>query len=56
MRASGDVRGEKGVPGDSVWAGDFVEHTARGGEAERGERIGGEELVPGRRGDDTGLE
>lgn len=56
MRAGRDVRGEKGVPGNRVRAGDFVEHTARGGEAERGVRVGGEEPVPWRGGDDTGLE
>jgi hypothetical protein len=56
MRAGRDVRGEKGVPGGRVREGDFVEQAARGGEAERGVRVGGEELVPWRRGDYTGLE
>lgn len=56
MRAGGDVRGEEGVPGGGVRTGDLVEHLARGDEAERDERVGGEELVPGRWGGEAGLE
>lgn len=56
MRAGRDMRGEEGVPGRGVRAGYFVEHTACGGEAEWGEGVGGEELVPARGGYDTGLE
>lgn len=56
VRADGDVRGEEGVPGRGIQAGDFVEQAAGGGKAERGEGVGGEELVPGRGGGDAGLE
>lgn len=58
VRARGDVRGEEGVPGDRVGAGDLVEHPARGGETGAGARGGvrGEKLVPGRGGGGAGLE